>query len=306
MTAEQTIDTSRGGRLRVARSRGAFSGIMLMLLGAWGAIVPFIGPAFSFGFTPDDTWTWTSARGWLEVLPGCVVLAAGFVILVSANRITAWIAGWFAVAGGAWFVVGPDLASVWHTGSYGSPTASSAGMRALEIIAYFHGLGAVIIFFAAFALGLLSVRSLADIRADQRRMAAPVEPMAYPAGTAAGTTAESTAYPAGTTAEPAGYPAGGTTGEPAGYPGGTPAGRTAGSTGEAPGTTAGPAAGETAGGGTAAGGTGPGPAPTAPPATPAEEQSEESGTPRRHFGLRRREAPEQVSAESGTEGPGQA
>ena len=59
-----------GGRLQMPRSRGAASGFLLVLLGIWGALIPFVGPYFDFAFTPDREWTWTTARGWLEVLPG--------------------------------------------------------------------------------------------------------------------------------------------------------------------------------------------------------------------------------------------
>jgi hypothetical protein len=34
------------GILRVPRSRGVLSGLLLVLLGAWGALVPFVGPDF--------------------------------------------------------------------------------------------------------------------------------------------------------------------------------------------------------------------------------------------------------------------
>src|SRR5260370_1022494 len=37
---------------RILRSRGAASGVLLMLLGAWGALVPFIGPYFGYAYTP--------------------------------------------------------------------------------------------------------------------------------------------------------------------------------------------------------------------------------------------------------------
>ena len=60
----------RGGRMQIPPSRGAVSGFLLILLGAWGALIPFIGPYFNFAYTPDQEWTWTAARGWLEVLPG--------------------------------------------------------------------------------------------------------------------------------------------------------------------------------------------------------------------------------------------
>src|SRR5262245_44482263 len=51
---------SRGGRMQMPRSRGAMSGFLLILLGAWGALIPFVGPYFNFAFTPDQEWFWTS------------------------------------------------------------------------------------------------------------------------------------------------------------------------------------------------------------------------------------------------------
>ena len=52
------------GMLRVPRSRGALSGVLLVLLGAWGALVAFVGPYFHYAFTPDRAWAYTSGRLW--------------------------------------------------------------------------------------------------------------------------------------------------------------------------------------------------------------------------------------------------
>lgn len=180
MTTEHTVTEQRitrapGSRLRVPRSRGALSGMLLVLLGIWGAIVPFVGPYFDFAFTPDNAWTWTAARGWLDVLPGCVAIVAGLVIMTSANRVVAGAAAWCGVAAGGWFVVGPQLAAFAGIGTIGIPTQTGTGMIALEWLAYFYALGAVIVFFSATALGRLSVHGVADLRAAERREAARVE-----------------------------------------------------------------------------------------------------------------------------------
>ena len=45
------------GMLQMRRSRGAFSGFLLILLGLWGALIPFVGPYFDFAYTPDKAWT---------------------------------------------------------------------------------------------------------------------------------------------------------------------------------------------------------------------------------------------------------
>jgi hypothetical protein len=75
------------GRLWIRRTRGAGSGILLVFLGVWGALIPCIGLYFSFSFTPDGSWTWSAGRGWLEVLRGAVA-ALGGLLLDSGNRAT--------------------------------------------------------------------------------------------------------------------------------------------------------------------------------------------------------------------------
>ena len=158
----------RGGRMRIPLSRGATSGFLLILLGAWGALIPFIGPYFNFAYTPDQEWTWTAARGWLEVLPGAATAVGGLLLLTSGNRVTAMFGGWLAVLAGAWFVVGRAFAGPLYIGDTGVPVASTDTMRAWLEVAYFIGLGAVIVFFGALALGRLSVRSLRDVQYAHR------------------------------------------------------------------------------------------------------------------------------------------
>ncbi|UQX89131.1 hypothetical protein M6D93_03795 [Jatrophihabitans telluris] len=162
----------RRARGRIARRRGALSGFLLIVLGAWAALVPFIGPWFNLAYTPDSSWQWTAARGWHEVLPGAVAVAAGLLVLFSARRSTAVLACWLAVAAGAWLVVGPALAPVLHTGSLGSPTGTGNSRQAAEQLLFFYAIGAAIVFVAAAAFGRLSVRSPADIRYAERSIEA--------------------------------------------------------------------------------------------------------------------------------------
>jgi len=164
-------DPLHGGTFQVPRSRGALSGVVLLALGIWGALICFVGPYFSFAFTPDRAWQWTSARGWLEVLPGTVTFVGAVLLLISTNRVSATFGAWLSAAGGAWFIVGPQLADLLKLGSPGTPTGRSSGLRAIESLAFFAGLGTLIVFVAASALGRLSIRSVRDLRAAQRRRA---------------------------------------------------------------------------------------------------------------------------------------
>ena len=171
MTQAVSDERATGGRLRIARSRGAASGVLVILLGLWGALVPFLGPVFDFAYDADQGAAWSAARGWLEVLPGAVAVVGGLLLVRSQNRATAMLGGWLSVAAGAWFVIGRVMATTLTIGEIGRPVAETETKAAWLELTYFHGLGALIVFFAAMALGRLSVRSVRDADYAQRRMA---------------------------------------------------------------------------------------------------------------------------------------
>jgi hypothetical protein len=158
----------RPSRLAMARSRGAVTGPLLMLLGAWGALIPFIGHSFGYGFTPDNTWAWTAARGWLEVAPGCAAFLGGALLMTTGNRLSAMVGGWLAAAAGAWFVLGTVVSPWWSAGDIGTPTGGTS-LAVWERIGMFSGLGIVIVLFAAMALGRASVVGLRDVEAGRAR-----------------------------------------------------------------------------------------------------------------------------------------
>ena len=119
------------GTLRVRRSRGALSGVLLVLLGIWGALIPFVGPYFHYAYTPDRAWDYTAGRLWLELLPGLAVLVGGALVLASRLRPVAAFGAWLAAAGGAWFAVGGLVARRWTTlPGAGTPVGGSTRMVA--------------------------------------------------------------------------------------------------------------------------------------------------------------------------------
>jgi len=144
--------------LQMRRSRGAFSGFVLMLLGLWGALIPFIGPYFNYAYTPDTAWTYNTGRLWLEVLPGAAVFLGGFLLMVAKGRHIALFGALLAAAAGAWFTLGPVLSPLWnhHIAMGGSPASNTVYMRIMEQIGFFTALGIVIVFVAAMALGRIA------------------------------------------------------------------------------------------------------------------------------------------------------
>ncbi len=152
--------------LRVPRSRGALSGLLLVLLGLWGALMPLIGPYFHFGFTPDKAWHFTSGRVWLQIMPGLGVFFGGLIALGSANRAFAALGAWLAAAGGAWFAIGVPLSGLWadQGRTQLGRAVGSSSRQVAENLMLLYGLGVVSVFLAAVALGRLAVVGVKDAR----------------------------------------------------------------------------------------------------------------------------------------------
>jgi hypothetical protein len=153
------------GKLRIPRMRGAVTGMLLVLLGAWGALGPLIGPYFRFAYSPDSAWTYTTGRMFLEILPGIAAFIGGVLLLASRLRPVAVLGGWIGAASGAWFAIGGAVSPLWIRGSgplQGAPLGGT-GARALEQIGFFSGLGVVVVLVAAVAIGRLTVVAAADV-----------------------------------------------------------------------------------------------------------------------------------------------
>jgi hypothetical protein len=167
--------------MRVPRTRGAVSGALIALLGAWGALIPFVGPLFDYSVGPDDAWNWTSGRLWLSVLPGAVAIVGGLMLMLSARRPTASFGALLGVLAGAWFIVGPTVSQLWNDGvSQAGVVHGSDTLQVFELLGYFLALGVLILYFAAAALGRLSMRSVRDVELQEETAAAEAGATAAP------------------------------------------------------------------------------------------------------------------------------
>ena len=189
--------------LQVPRSRGAVSGLLLVLLGLWGALIPLVGPYFHYAYTPDTAWTFTAGRTWLEIVPGVVTILGGIILLASASRPVAMVGAELAAVAGAWFALGTVLSPIWPAASTlnpGSPAGTTTLIRQLEHLGFFTGLGVVIVFVAALALGRLMVVGIRDrelaLGREATREPAAAEPDSLTGETApVGTTTRGTTRP---------------------------------------------------------------------------------------------------------------
>jgi hypothetical protein len=159
------------GVTRIPRSRGGVSGVLLILLGAWGALIPFVGPYFHFAYTPDRAWAYTSGRLWLSVVPGVAALVGGLLVMFASHRAVGIFGALLAALGGAWFIVGAPVTKVVVVSTSitpGAPLAHSAGSisvarwQFLEGLGFYTGIGVLILFFGALALGRFAVVGVRD------------------------------------------------------------------------------------------------------------------------------------------------
>ena len=140
--------------MRLPRTTGAASGILIVVLGLWGALIPFVGPYFHYAFGSYEAWHYTSNRLWLDIIPGVVAVVGGLMLLGAARRSAGLFAAWMAIIAGAWFAIGPAVSLLWHAA--GAPIGTPMGghvRQAVEWLGYFYAVGVAICVLAAFAMG---------------------------------------------------------------------------------------------------------------------------------------------------------
>jgi hypothetical protein len=144
--------------------------VLVVLLGIWGGLVPFIGPYFGFGAGPG-AWTWNRPFATLDVAAAAGAVAGGLLMLIAMRSRLARLGGLLAVAGGMWFVLGPVFQPLWHQAGLAVDTTGPTWMQVAKIVGYHDGPGLLITLLAGYALGLMG----------QLRRTAVATPVAPPA-----------------------------------------------------------------------------------------------------------------------------
>lgn len=163
---------------RLRRTTGAMSGVLIVILGLWGGLIPFVGPYFHYAYGSYATWHYTHQRLWLDILPGAAAVVGGLMLLRGTSRAGGLFAGALALVAGAWFAIGPTVSLLWH--SSGDPIGAPMGghiRQMLEQLGFFYALGVSIAALAAFAMGRFASRPpLAAEPSVSRAMTPPVRP----------------------------------------------------------------------------------------------------------------------------------
>jgi hypothetical protein len=189
---------------QIPRSRGSLSGLILILLGAWGGLIPLVGPSLKFGYGPDPAWHLNQGRLYLSVIPGAVVLLAGLLILITRSRGFGGFWAFVAALAGFWFIAGAAIVQLLPAslgaGSIGTgkPIGTTVSRVIITELGFYAGVGALIMFFAALALGRFSISPIRE----HARLAEGLVAVAGVAGLAGAGALAYDAYPGGQPAQP--------------------------------------------------------------------------------------------------------
>ena len=160
--------------MMVRRFPARAAGALIMLLGAWGGIVPFVGPLFGYRMDGLGAWAWSTPRAELSLGPGVIALVGGLLLLVGLRGAQRF-GGLLAFIAGAWFAVGPSFFPLWTGAVITVPSGtvgglSPAAMRAVEQVGYFYGTGVLIASLAAFAIGVLTLSAVRVVTREPAAM----------------------------------------------------------------------------------------------------------------------------------------
>lgn len=157
-------------------------GAALLVLGAWGAALPFIGPTFGYHMGRGAPWVWSESHATLHVAPGLAAVLGALLMISGRPRSVRSSGALLALLGGVWFVIAPSLHPLWAGQSMGGGMVhmQSVGSAALSAIGYHYGTGALIIGLAAWTLGTVAAAARADAPSVDRNGAKPPAAKARP------------------------------------------------------------------------------------------------------------------------------
>ena len=175
------VTTVPGVRTRRARTEVRsytpsieLAGLLIVLVGAWGGIVPFVGPLFGYSADGSGSWTWNLSHTLLHAAPGAAAVFGGLVVMLAGGRLSRSglkLGGLLAALAGAWLVVGPVA---WPVLEHTKVFMSASPLRQFDYwIGYALGPGTLLAALGAFVLGRPSARPAVPAPAPETRTVTP-------------------------------------------------------------------------------------------------------------------------------------
>jgi len=76
--------------------------VLLVCVGAWGGVVAFVGPTFSFETGATTTaWVWNQTHATLYLAPGVAAMVGGLLLIGASGWASERLGAFLALIGGA-------------------------------------------------------------------------------------------------------------------------------------------------------------------------------------------------------------
>jgi hypothetical protein len=164
----QSVPGYRNAEASLPRRWSAtLTGAVTIVVGAWGALAPYVGHALHYSADGSATWTWNLQHGLLSLLPGAMAVVGGTLLVV-----TAWVrrgqasvlhaVGLTAATvllglSAVWFLIG---SSVWPVYFTSHVLVSASPVRTLANVAGTYLAEGFVLAAVAGLVGTWAVRSL--------------------------------------------------------------------------------------------------------------------------------------------------
>jgi hypothetical protein len=167
-TTGATSETYGPAHVRMTGSTGltiglTVLGLLTILVGAWGAIVPYLGPTFGYHANSSGSWNWTWQHSLLYLIPGAAAVVTGLWMWGMAARTRAGsgrfgsgLAGLVLLAAGAWFVLGPAVWPIFYSSAVFGPASPTSNF--VNQLGYNFGPGLILATLGGMTLASAAVR----------------------------------------------------------------------------------------------------------------------------------------------------
>ena len=140
-------------------------GVVVLVTGAWTALVPFAGPSIGFAPATAAAWTWSASNWQLGLVPGLAAAVAGLTMLLG-QPVEVWVAKLIAYAAGVWLLIGPVVGRLWLDPHEAATLTAQIGSDVSVVLGYVTIPGLVLVTSAALGAGRRVAAIAGDVGSD--------------------------------------------------------------------------------------------------------------------------------------------
>lgn len=169
MAATPAVAAEEGALGRPVR-RAALTGMLMMVIGAWGGAVAYFGPVIGLAPAGSRSWQWTTAHTVLSLAPGAAAFAGGLMVMLGSRLLFGGLqrlGALLAFGAGGWFVLGAAVYPVFYGTSapgYGHVPGEHL-MNLAAVAAYGAGVGIALCLLSGVAMAWSLPRIMRPSRA---------------------------------------------------------------------------------------------------------------------------------------------